>query len=100
MGDFILEAPVRFWKCPSCGITDKTQRPDVHTQFHPCPALGNVTIPLVEIPKLDDRPKARQVVVQSEYGYERAAVRTERLDGSNDVTVFPQPAVATGSSRV
>jgi hypothetical protein len=91
----IVDAPIRLWKCPSCGTTDRTQRADVHTQFHACLALGSVVIPLVEVQDLDDRPSARQVSVQSEYGYESAAIRTERLDGSNDLTVFPQPAVGS-----
>lgn len=94
--EYLLEAPIRFWKCPSCDKVDRTQRSDVHTQFHDCPALGGVSIPLVEVQDLDDKVKARQVSVQSEYGYETASIRTERIDGSNDVTVFPRPAVATG----
>ena len=98
MSAHLLDIPVRWWRCPSCGVTDRTQRADVHTQFHPCPAMGNVSIPLVEVASPDDVPKARQVAVQSEYGYETAAVNTERLDGSNDCTVFPLPAVATIST--
>lgn len=99
MGGVFLDAPVRYWKCPSCGVTDRTQRSDVHTQFHPCPAMGRVTIPLVEVRDVDDRPAGRQVAVQSEFGYQTAAIRTERMDGSNDVTVFPQPAIATGAGK-
>ncbi len=91
----VLDTPIRFWKCPSCGTTDRTQRAEAHTQFHPCPSLGSVVIPLVEVHDIDDRPAARQVVVQSEFGYESAAIRTERIDGSNDLTVFPQPAVGS-----
>jgi hypothetical protein len=90
----LLEAPIRFWKCPSCRLTDRTQRADVHTQFHPCPALGNVAIPLVEVQDPDAKVRARQIVVPSAVGPGNAAVRTERLDGSNDTTVFPRPAVA------
>lgn len=91
----ILQAPVRWWRCPSCQATDRTQRSDVHTQFHNCPALGNVAIPLVEVSDPDDKPDGRQVIVQSGNGANAASVRTERGDGSNDVTVFAQPAVAT-----
>lgn len=93
----LLDAPVRFWRCPSCSTVDKTQRADVHTQFHDCPALGGLNVPLVEVQDSDDRPKARQLEVQSEYGYETASVLTERMDGSNDCTVFPQPAQITVS---
>jgi hypothetical protein len=84
----LLDAPVRFWKCPSCGIADRTQQAEVHTQFHDCPAFGGASLPLVEVHDPDDRPRARQIAVDG-------AVRTERLDGSNDCTVFPAPAVAT-----
>ena len=94
----VLEAPVRWWKCPSCGAEDRTQRPDVHTQFHGCPALGGVTIPLVEVRHLEDKVKARQLVVQSEYDHGISSIRTERIDGSNDTTVFPRPAQITASS--
>ena len=89
----VLKPPPMYWKCPSCGKEDVTERTDVHTQFHECQALGGVSIPLVNVRSLDQKPKARQVAVQSEYGYNTAAVRTERSDGSNDVTVFAQPAV-------
>lgn len=92
----LLDAPIRLWKCPDCSILDRTQRPDVHTQFHNCPALGGISVPLVEVKSFDEKPKARQVVVESEYSHDTAAVRTERMDGSNDVTVFPQPAVGPG----
>ena len=88
----LLDAPTRFWRCPSCSQVDRTQRSDVHTQFHDCPALGGLNIPLVEVQDPDDIPKARQRRVQSESGYETASVVTERIDGSNDCTVFPQPA--------
>jgi hypothetical protein len=93
----LLDAPTRYWRCPSCPTVDQTQRSDVHTQFHDCPALGGLNIPLVEVRSPDDAPKARQRSVQSEYGHETAAVLTERMDGSNDCTVFPQPARMTVS---
>ena len=93
MSEVLLNAPVRFWKCPSCLMSDRTQRADVHTQFHNCPALNGMNIPLVEVHDVDDDPHARQLVVQHEDGPEIASIRTERADGSNDVTVFAQPAI-------
>jgi hypothetical protein len=90
----LLDVPVRFWKCPSCPTVDRTQRVDVHTQYHNCPALGGAAIPLVEVHDIDDDPRARQILVPSQVGPGNAAVRTERMDGSNDCTVFPQPARA------
>ena len=87
----LLDAPVRWWKCPSCRKEDRTQKAEVHTQFHDCPALGGLNIPLVEVHDLDDKVKARQLATEG-------AVRTERMDGSNDCTVFPNPAVAITST--
>ena len=88
MEPVLLEAPVRWWKCPSCGTEDRTQRSDVHTQFHNCPALNGMNVPLAEVASLDDKPQSRHLVVQREDGPDVAAVRTERMDGSNDVTVM------------
>jgi hypothetical protein len=93
VSEVILEAPIRNWKCPSCGIEDQTQRADAHTQFHNCPALGDVSIPLVEVRHLDEKVKARQLAVERDDGPGLASIRTERLDGSNDCTVFPSTAV-------
>lgn len=93
--EHLLEAPIRLWKCPSCLVTDRTQRADVHTQFHNCAALNGVSIPMAEVLSLDDAPAARQVTVDREDGPGIASVRTERSDGSNDVTVFAQPATVS-----
>lgn len=90
----LLDAPIRYWKCPSCLLTDRTQRSDVHTQFHNCPAINGACIPLVEVHDLDDKPDGRQVIVPNETGAGLASIRTERGDGSNDITVFARPAVA------
>jgi len=93
MKPLLIDAPIRFWKCPSCGKVDRTQKAEVHTQFHDCPALGGLNVPLVEVADPDDKVKARQVPKMSEYGYDTASVVTERMDGSNDCTVFPGAAV-------
>lgn len=98
MNPLVLDAPVRFWKCPSCSLTDRTQKAEVHVQFHDCEALGGLNIPLVEVADPDDKPRARQVAKQSEYGPRTASIVTERMDGSNDTTVFPQPALIEASS--
>lgn len=95
----ILAAPVRYWKCPECDATAKTQIAEAHGEFHYCPALGIAHVPLIEVPDPDAKVRGRQVVVQSEYGPEVAAVRTERADGSNDVTVFPRPATSAVTSE-
>ena len=93
MKPFLLEAPPRYGKCPTCLTVDLIP-PNTTTHFHNCPALGDISIPLVEVADPDEVPKARQVQVQSEYGYDTASIRTERMDGSNDCTVLPNPAIA------
>lgn len=45
----MIDAPVRHWACPACPVTDRTQRPDVHQQYHNCAGTGNLSLPLVEI---------------------------------------------------
>jgi hypothetical protein len=57
--------------------------------------MNGAGLPLIEVQYPDARVPGRQLLVPSEYGPGNAAVRTERLDGSNDVTVFPAPATAT-----
>ena len=98
MTAFMLEPVERFWRCPSCETVDRTVRYDVHTQFHICPGLDGINIPLVEVSSPDSRPYAKQVLVEredylnGEIAGPISAVRTERGDGSNDVTVFAPTA--------
>jgi hypothetical protein len=95
-----LQAPVRWWKCPTCELTDLTRRGDVHTQFHPCPALGGIVTPLIEVPGPDERVDGRHRLVEREDyigtsgASPIAAVLTERGDGSNDCTVLAPTATA------
>lgn len=94
----ILNPPVRWWRCPSCQTTDRTERSDIHTQMHNCPGLLGIVVPLVEVATLDTEPDAQHVLVEREdyIGFEHAdhimAVRTEHGDGSNDCTVFAPTA--------
>lgn len=37
-----------FWVCPNCSAQARTVRADVHTQMHPCGALGGFIAPMVE----------------------------------------------------
>jgi hypothetical protein len=98
----VLLDPVQYWKCPSCGTVDRTQQSTPHTQMHSCPALGNVIIPLLRVEDPDDKPDGRQVAVRREDYAGRAnpvgAIRTERSDGSNDVTVLADPAAISAAS--
>jgi hypothetical protein len=98
-----LDLPVRWWHCPSCGLRDRTQQAGVHTQFHACPAIGGVNLPMCEATGPDVAADARHTLVMrddyignSNIGLVApvAAVRTERGDGSNDVTVFAPTATA------
>ncbi len=102
MTALLLNPVVRWWRCPSCNVTDRTERSDAHTQFHSCIALGGVTIPLVEVADPDARPDGRQLVVEREdyagHASPIAAIRTERGDGSNDCTVFVPTATSSASA--
>lgn len=95
----ILDAPVRWWRCPSCETTDCTQRADPHTQMHHCSGLGGIALPLQEVCDPADRPKARHVGVMCEdyvgIGSPLTAINTERIDGSNDCTVLAETAIIT-----
>lgn len=94
--------PVHYWKCPSCGLQDQTQQSGPHTQMHACAALGNAWIPLLEVRSLDAQPDGRHVVVNKEDyvgGSDPvAAIRTERGDGSNDLTVFAEAATVDSAA--
>jgi hypothetical protein len=43
----VLEREI-IWVCPNCPTTARTVRADVHTQMHPCSALGGFITPMVE----------------------------------------------------
>ncbi len=94
----VLEIPVLYWACPSCEMTDRTQRPGPHTQFHACPGLGGLNAPLVIVAKPDDKPDARHVPQEREdfMGDELAprimSLRTDHGDGRNDILVFAPTA--------
>jgi hypothetical protein len=68
--------------------------------------MGGLAIPLVEVISPSMRPDARHVMVEREdYAGSRevsglAAVRTERADGSNDVTVFAPVARSETKGRM
>jgi hypothetical protein len=96
----ILLDPVRFWRCASCGLTEHAQVAAGQARMHPCPALEGLTVPLEPVSNPDSKPISRHVAVMAEdYIGDRSnpvvAVRTDRPDGSNDLNVFPGPAVGT-----
>lgn len=88
MNAHIFEVPVRDWHCPACDMRDRTQKPGAHTQFHNCPALGGLGVPMVEVYDYDTRAQARQLIHAGEHGA-LASVITEHMSGRVDCTVFP-----------
>ncbi len=58
--------------------------------------MGLASIPLIEVETPDSRPDGRQLTVEREdyagSSSPLAAIRTERGDGSNDVTVLAPTA--------
>ncbi len=84
------------WKCPNCGLEDRTRPlPPNAARFHPCPRLHMLKAPLVPA-GMDCKVVAvgREEYLGSEIqrsgddGRPYAGVRTERADGSNDLAVF------------
>lgn len=105
MSAHLLQPPVRYWACPSCGTRDRTQNAPVEgigyvQQFHPCPAFSNASIPLIEVPTPDAKPDGRQVAVLREDDGTVASIRTEHGDGSNACTVFAPTATLTSEARI
>lgn len=98
-----LNPPEHRWQCPSCLGLHVTREARPHTPMHPCPALGGLTAPFVELH--GERLDARHVVVEREdyIGAEHAspvmALRTERADGSNDCVVYAPTATASAVSH-
>lgn len=44
----ILNLPRKLWGCGNCETMSMTQRSDVHTEFHNCPGMGGLSVPMVE----------------------------------------------------
>lgn len=101
----IGEGLVRWWKCPSCLLVDRTKGAGNYQQMHNCPALENLAVPLVEVSEPDIEPKIRHVLIERQdyMGKENAgrimAVRSERPDGSYDTTVYAPTACVDAESR-
>lgn len=101
-----LNPPEHRWQCPSCLGLHVTREARPHTPMHPCPALGGLTAPFVEVHGTElAHGAARHVVVEREdyIGGSNAgrtmALRTERADGSNDCTVYAPTATASAVSH-
>jgi hypothetical protein len=94
-----------WWHCPDCdqrAYRDE-EAPEMSPVPHDCPAVVQgltLRIPLIKVSGPDAVADGRQVTVARDDGPGISAVRTERGDGSNDVTVFPGVATiaAEGSA--
>ena len=98
------------WQCPSCGFRDVTSEIQPHTRMHSCPALADLTVPMIQVTDELEPHEARHVLVDRDdyIGTERVqldgegrpimAVRTERSDGSNDTTIYA-PVATVQSQR-
>ena len=98
MTHVLLDAPIKWWRCPSCPMVDKSQQAGPHTRMHICPALGNATIPLVEVASPDATPDARHVFIEREDyaatpdASRIAAISTRHGSGRIDCTVLAPTA--------
>lgn len=91
--------------CPSCGAEMMAAVVPNAVAHHACPRLGGLTVPLAVVGQA-----VRHVVVEREDyvggsqgvamldGAAVSAVRVERPDGSNDVTIFAPTAVGRGAA--
>lgn len=89
------------WSCPNCWAHDRTRPiPPNASRFHPCPGLHGLTAPLIRagtdckvyaVERGDYLGQAEQRC--GDDGKPYTSVVTQRADGSNDLAVFPEPAV-------
>ena len=102
MTAYDLSPPLALWKCPSCDLVEQAAVAIGQARMHPCPALRGLNIPLEQVSDEDARTSSRHKVVMAEdyvgTGNPVAAVSTDRPDGSNDLNVYPQAALAVMNS--
>lgn len=87
-----LDVPVRRWHCPSCDTRDETRQPGPHTQFHNCPALNGLGVPLIEVRSHSAVADARLAPNLSDDDGSLSSISTLHGSGRVDCTVFPRPA--------
>lgn len=103
----ILTPPKTWWKCPSCQTTDVTERADVHSRMHSCPAFNGVTLPMEQVLSPDSQTTSRHRKIEredyigDEVGVGRTmSISTDRPDGSNDLVVFaPTAAISVSAEK-
>lgn len=94
----ILQPPPRFWECPNCPVTDRTEGGTAN-RYHTCSGLAGLSAPLVPAgSRCSVTARVREDYVGSEIvqrdgdGRPIMSVVTERWDGSNDCAVFAPTA--------
>ncbi len=97
----ILSPKVHDWRCPSCGLTNRTLSPEA--VWHPCPALKGLNAPMVPF------ATSAKHVVQEREDYEGKDIAQRDSDGKvvmsiltirddgQDCTVLAPTATATFS---
>ena len=99
MTAYDLTPPQSLWKCPSCDLVEQAAVAIGQARMHPCPALRGLNIPLEQVSDEDARTVSRhRVIVSEDYGTPAVSVSTDRPDGSNDLNVYPQAALAVMNS--
>lgn len=101
----VIVQPIHEWHCPACGKTSQTRAVQTHTQFHPCPKLRGVDVPMLPI---GTKAKLELVEWQDYVGRERVQVDPERRrpiqslvttrDHGQDVAVYAPTATLEGST--
>ena len=97
----ILEAPIRDWHCPACGLTDRTQQHGYHVRYHTCPKTRMLSIAMLPAGTagkivVHEREEyvGKEIVQYDQAG--RALVSAETVrDNGNDLIVYAPMARAS-----
>lgn len=94
----ILDVKPTYWACTDCPERLTTHNPEPHTPLHPCLSerMKGLSVPFQEVPSETAEPTGRQrIVMRDDKPDTISSVITDRPDGSNDATVFPETATIT-----
>jgi hypothetical protein len=92
------------WSCPNCPLETVTRYPPgmVAAEYHPCRGLKGLNAPMVlagTAAKVEAVPWGDmlhgELAQRDGEGRPTSAIRTERADGSNDITVLAPSARIT-----
>lgn len=91
------------WRCPACGLTDRTQG-NVANRMHHCPKMGGLVTPFVRegvAAKVEMREREDHVNGETGLRYANGkavmSIVTTR-DNGQDTTVFAPTATARGDA--